>query len=334
MTSFTNDFAASGANEPISEAVSSNIDQQRDAIADGSDGDGGERPVREKLKKTSIASLAQYTNARSHPAQVSQSEELPTASESKGEPYEIATDSGNAIRGRPARKRSFDDLQQDDAHNSVEQGLQGSLAEKNGHHKRMRSRDISSGKELLANGETSAEVLESHDQEESDVDARRSPGGAGVLVEPPARTATPPSSETILTDDTIMSPKKKRSRDQFDKDHRSKDVDSEDSGDSIARSSSEPTENETQLARTTSRTATGEPKGKRVRDAEVADGASEQTQKVSFQGRALNKIANRIHLRAYTDEESRSSPHQALQTQQVPHLLQHSHHPNHCRALQ
>jgi len=251
---------------------------QQDAIAEASDGDGGERPVREKLKKTSIASLTQYTSSRANAAL--QSEELSSTRESRGEQADIANDGGGAMRGRPTRKRSFDDLQKEDTQNISTASHMGLTDEKGSHHKRMRSRDISSGEGLVSNGQPPTEHLEYHD-EENDVDARRSPGGPGVLVEPPAMTeTTPPPTQVRADDNTILSPKKKRSRDQFDKDQDPKDEGSDISGDSIVRSGSEPAENDDQVAQTTSRTATGEPEKKRPRDEELQSEISKTAQEV------------------------------------------------------
>jgi hypothetical protein len=248
---------ANGAGEahPERSLLSSN---QQDMIGELSDGEGGERPVREKLKKTSIASLAQFTNSRTTPAL--QSDELPSTTESKTEQADISNDTASAVRGRPARKRSFDDLQNEDTQSTVAASQLGKTEENGSHHKRMRSRDISGGEGLISNGQPQTEPLGYHDEEESDVDARRSPGGPGVLVEPPTTTeTTPPPTKFTADGNTILSPKKKRSRDQFDKDHNPKDECSDDSGDSIVRSGSEPAENDDQLAQTTSRTERGEP---------------------------------------------------------------------------
>jgi Ran-binding protein 3 len=253
-------------------------DNQRDAIAEASDGDGGERPVREKLKKTSIASLAQYTNSRTNAAV--QPDELSSTTDSRGEQADIANDAGGAMRGRPARKRSFDDLQKGDTQSINTASQMGVTEEKGSHHKRMRSRDISSGEGLVSNGQPRTEHLEYHDEEENDVDARRSPGGPGVLVEPPAMTeTTPPLTHVRADDNTILSPKKKRSRDQFDKDQDPKDEGSDISGDSIVRSGSEPAENDDQV-QTTFRTATGEPEKKRPRDEELQSEISKTAQEV------------------------------------------------------
>ena len=311
---------ASGAGEarPESRLLSST---HQDLAGEASDGDGGERPVREKLKKTSIASLAQYTNFRNTPAL--QQDELPTTTESRGEQTDISSDATSAVRGRPARKRSYDDLQNEDTQSAAPASQVAGTADKGSHHKRMRSRDISGGEGLVSNGQPRTEPLEHHDEEESDIDARRSPGGPGVLVEPPPVTGTTPPPTKFTANDTILSPKKKRSRDQFDKDQDPQDEGSDDSGDSVVRSGSEPAENDDQLAQAISRTATGEPEKKRPRDDELKSEVSRIDQK------GLSLPSNNIHpvsggLSCILILTCRPSQVLALQILQQPHLSQHS----------
>jgi hypothetical protein len=278
MARLTEELEANGAGDAHPQSMLLTSSQQ-DIVGEASDGDGGERPVREKLKKTSIASLAQYTNSRTNPNL--QSDELPSTTESQAEQADIGNDAASAARGRPARKRSFDDLQNEDTQSAVAANQLGGTADKGSHHKRMRSRDISGGEDLISNGQPGTEPLEYHDEEESDFDARRSPGGPGVLVEPPAMAETTPPPTMVTADgNTILSPKKKRSRDQFDKDHNHKDEGSDDSGDSIVRSGSEQAENDDHLAQTTSRTATGEPEKKRPRDEELTSEINKTAQEV------------------------------------------------------
>ena len=142
-----------------------------------SDGEGGERTAREKLKKTSIAGLAQYSGGKTggsaeHPLSES------TNVESLPEPS-----SENGLRGRPSKKRSFEDLQNEESAAGVENG--GPPLPKKGQHKRMRSREISSNDHIQ--GFDKLEDLASPVQEESDAEAQQSPGGPGVLVEAPPK---------------------------------------------------------------------------------------------------------------------------------------------------
>jgi Ran-binding protein 3 len=305
----TEESEANGASEVHPQNILP-MGNQQDIVGDASDGDGAERPLREKLKKTSIASLAQYTNSRTNPTL--HSDELPSTQENHGEQADLGSDAATAARGRPARKRSFDDLQKEDTQSTVAASQLGGTAEKGSHHKRMRSRDTSGSEELVANGQARTEPLEYHDEEdgdeeeeegegegegeegegeeeESDIDARRSPGGPGVLVEPPAmKESTPPPTNPTADSNSVLSPKKKRSRDQFDKDHNPQDEGSDDSENSIIRSGSEPAENDDQLAQTTSRTATGEPEKKRPRDEELKSEINTTVQEVRGAGDLLN----------------------------------------------
>lgn len=165
-----------------------------------SDGEGGERSAREKLKKTSIAGLAQQSSRSkaadggAHPLSESvNAESTPDA--------QVETGS----RGRPSKKRSFEDLQTEDPGAGVENG--GPPLPKKGLHKRMRSREVSG--DAPVQGLEKREDVASPVQEESDVDARQSPGGPGVLVAAPrdqeegskaSAAGTGPEDENIAAD--------------------------------------------------------------------------------------------------------------------------------------
>lgn len=130
------------------------------------------RDARERLKKTSIAGLQKASN--------STTEQTP----------DPATESGPANRGRPSKKRSFEDLAKDntdaDAANSVLPDA------KRSDHKRVRSVDVNSGEHAHAYAKMEADhndtVHEESDlHEETGTDAQKSPGGPGVLVEAPSQ---------------------------------------------------------------------------------------------------------------------------------------------------
>jgi Ran-binding protein 3 len=180
-----------------------------------SDSEGGERPVRDKLKKTSIAGLSSKAQAStdkgphplhesisSEPAQVDAPDHAPTSS-----------------RGRPARKRSFDDLQNDEFTAASQAEVDEPEPAKNGHHKRMRSRDISSGEHVSLAGlsENGITTPLEGEEEESDMDAQKSPGGPGVLVDATIDDDFTKIPEDSTEPESMLSPKKKRSRDQSDK---------------------------------------------------------------------------------------------------------------------
>ena len=153
-----------------------------------SDGEGAERTAREKLKKTSIAGLSQFSKTSSvdptgdHPL----SESMTTD--------DVPVENGS-LRGRPSKKRSFEDLQKDEQPGLVENGSIGGPDPKRSTHKRMRSRDISEGnkQERGKFGEPGSPV-----QEESDDEG---PGGAGVLVD--SQTITDSNAQQDLDDKIV-----------------------------------------------------------------------------------------------------------------------------------
>lgn len=189
---------ASRIDEPFSEApLAEQMDDPTPAggSSDG-DGEGGERTAREKLKKTSIAGLSQYTQSGSsgatkdHPLSESiTSDALPDPPTENGGP-----------RGRPSKKRSFEDLQSDDQLGPTENGSLSQPDAKRSHHKRMRSRDVSDGNGVPEMAKNDGAGIASPVQEESDDDG---PGGAGVLVDAETQSdenAQETGQEKILED--------------------------------------------------------------------------------------------------------------------------------------
>jgi len=160
-----------GHEKPLDASTSPNDTIVRDQSPQpgSSDGEGGERSAREKLKKTSIAGLVQKVKE--------------TQAEDPGVVVQIESSdppTENGSRGRPSKKRSFEDLQHDDSGLGVENG--GPPLPKKGQHKRMRSREVT--------GEDDIQALDKEDvtspvQEESGIEAEKSPGGPGILVEAP-----------------------------------------------------------------------------------------------------------------------------------------------------
>jgi hypothetical protein len=174
-------------------------------VGGSSDGEGSERTAREKLKKTSIAGLQAHSKSEGggvvgdHPLA-----ESITIDQNETDPPK----ENGSLRGRPSKKRSFEDLQNDEANGHVENGSEG-LSDKRTAHKRMRSRDVNSGdaQELGKYEEPGNPV-----QEKSDDDAHRSPGGPGVLVdvnsqsETNAQKAKDVKEEILKEEDTTDEP--------------------------------------------------------------------------------------------------------------------------------
>ncbi|EHY52964.1 hypothetical protein HRR83_006203 [Exophiala dermatitidis] len=152
-----------------------------------SDGEGGERTARERLKKTSIAGLVQSSEARAG-----------TTNESVNAESVPATHREDTSRGRPSKKRSFEDLQTEDARAGLENG--GPPVPKKGLHKRMRSREVS-GSDDVAEIEK-LEDIASPVREETDAEAKQSPSGPGVLVDATEKGDEPKTTETDAQDVT------------------------------------------------------------------------------------------------------------------------------------
>lgn len=148
------------------------------------------RVTREQLKKTSIAGLSQ----------TSAGQEINAPHTSQLNPADTVIDTTNGIRGRPAKKRSFEDLSKDDADADADNTTTQPPLPKSGHHKRMRSRDINSG-DHAAHVKAERERAETL-HEESDIDAQTAPGGPAVLVDAPSQeemdaATSQPSTEQV-----------------------------------------------------------------------------------------------------------------------------------------
>lgn len=226
---------------------------------EGTDDDGeGEKPVREKLKKTSIDTMSRSKHAESVTSPVDPRSAADLAESSA--PI-------NPTRGRPTRKRSFDDVQAEDATGDDD----GSSEQPLSNHKRMRSREITNGEVLGgSSGDQDAatkevkEILNAEPQTTSD--------------DPLSRPATPPPTANERINSTVFSPLKKRHHDEVDRDER-KSENSDDSyvhvGAEDALADNGPVDSKTE--------GKGEPEKKRTRD--IATGelpAATETKKFDF----------------------------------------------------
>lgn len=250
-------------------------------MSGGSDNDGAERPVRERLKKASIAGLSTHGqkgeggNEISDGANVASS----TGQGEKGPEDAMSTDETSPLRGRSTRKRSFDDLQNESITGVDTPGHDG-CTQTWVHHKRMRSRDMASSQTAAGNGRVDREQVEALAEEEDDLEAQKSPGGAGVMVK-----------ATLGEDDDAVSgnqsPKKKRSRDQFDKDHTPEGDALEQDENHAVSSEGRSVETEEAARRAISNGDKGEPNKKRHRD-----GSQEGTEAVDTE-HATTKVWTR-----------------------------------------
>jgi hypothetical protein len=222
-----------------------------------SDNDASERATREQLKKTSIASLSKHVTEFQNIVPTSDDVHMSMpgfAQKDQSPEKEDNRTDVDTTRGRPVRKRSFDDLEAADA--EVEKRETSEKREENWNsHIRKRSRDIRAGEPFKEDGrsrgitipvqeeaEDATDEKESHEPMDSSVhagddniaeavEAHSNAGveedGDGEDVRESARqdtggTTTPTATEAKkeLMDqemrDSTASPQKKRSRDQFD----------------------------------------------------------------------------------------------------------------------
>lgn len=180
-------------------------------VDSASDNDTSERPVREKLKKTSLASLPRdnLMSPRAHTEAERDDAMLMH--------HDVASTTGvcPGPRGRPLRKRSFDDIEPAEGDTSeVTTDVIGNI----GGHARKRSRDVRVGAgfdgESRKRGAPETPVQEVDEQNLSDnemaeLEDDRSP-------ESGALSHIQDAVDEDMTDSAL--PRKKRSRDQFDTD--------------------------------------------------------------------------------------------------------------------
>lgn len=154
------------------------------------------RDARERLKKTSIAGLQKASNVPSPKA---------------GDASDLPADTNNGSRGRPSKKRSFEDLAKDNV--DADAAYSVMPEPKRSDHKRVRSADVNSGEHTQAHSrieaDKSATVHEEEDaHEEPGVEAQTSPGGPGILVEAPSQEEMAASSSALkpATAETVSNP--------------------------------------------------------------------------------------------------------------------------------
>ncbi|KMU75178.1 hypothetical protein CISG_04126 [Coccidioides immitis RMSCC 3703] len=173
----------------------------------------GERPIRQKLKETSIAGLSRQPSPEDQPM-----------------PSQESASTDDNDRGRLRRKRSYDESRDADPADAE------SKKEDDGGHRRKRSRD--SKEENSSDQEKEAEPKENRERTPSALRA--------------------PANEA----DKLLSPKKKRSRDQLDKD----DLKLEKNEAEKTGQAKHPADGEKPGLSATNRTEEGEPEKKRHRD--------------------------------------------------------------------
>ena len=116
-----------------------------------SDNDNGEKPVREKLKKTSLASMSNHVVERQERTLKSNREKYESVHVKRdSSPGKDVDKKAGEPRGRPVKKRSFDDLDTPDSE-SVEAGIEPVAKPYANGHLRKRSRDVRVGELSIEN---------------------------------------------------------------------------------------------------------------------------------------------------------------------------------------
>ncbi|OAX85461.1 hypothetical protein ACJ72_00140 [Emergomyces africanus] len=213
----------------------------------------GERPVRQKLKETSIAGVPRPNSPEdntmaSQVASAAGADSLSDASSVDG-------------RGRLRKKRSLGDMNDDDEQDDPPGGTN---TDETGH-RRKRSRDSKT------DDDGSDKQTESQSKSKSIAGDTRNLAdnmGAKTVVAHEGRIRTPTEELKNAERDAanrILSPKKKRSRDQFDKDHLKSDSIDEHAGEGAASAETGEALDKSK-ADSANRTVEGEPEKKRHRD--------------------------------------------------------------------
>lgn len=253
-------------------------------IESASDNDTSERPVREKLKKTSIATLPKYgVTAASADDPVDDDDRmaaLPTGSKTSSD----VDTADQGIRGRPTRKRSFDDLEATDEISTAIKPTTNSYG-KDSHerHARKKSRDIRADDSSSESGRRKRSreqpVLEVEEEEEDEDEKMK------VSQE---RGSTPPGPLEPMDEDGghgVLSPRKKRSRDQVEQDQDKKQKVAATEEERARRNSEEEEKAAQARHQETSETVGNESEKKSHRDTSEGSGGTEQadlpTKKVS-----------------------------------------------------
>ena len=189
-----------------------------------SDNEASEKPVREKLKKASIASIPRNAQAHSGIDVPSEPDRAVVQTEPiiPSEDHSSSgngTDNVNGYRGRPLKKRSFDDLERGDEENtSPPQSIDRDAIPQ----VRKRSRGVRRGQGSEAEDQpedrSGTPLYEGQGREKS-MDEMSEPDDTYLMQN--IQNVAPisdPDPEDLEMRDSALSPRKKRSRDHLDPD--------------------------------------------------------------------------------------------------------------------
>ena len=184
-----------------------------------SDNETSEGPVREKLKKTSIASIPRQTETTEQTGN-GPAEPSPSIAQVLDDPPSTNQGAATEIRGRPIRKRSFDETGTEKTTHAYNEQEPDILSGR----ERKRSKEVGGIRSFGAKGQeqksVSSPVLEDAVQHAQSCESGSEATQVSKKSEENGELANPASVYTDPADqemqDSVLSPRKKRSRDQLD----------------------------------------------------------------------------------------------------------------------
>ena len=175
--------------------------------------DTGEKPVRERLEKTTIAK----PQAATDPPKEGEDQDLMDVAPGSAMAGDSSVEDGGK---RLAKKRSLEDPTAGDTKDRPESPPTPS----SGGHTRKRSRDVQNGETVKGHGLRSPQPTVMEEDEEIEIPNHTNGSGenfSGDSVD----MKTPPSSDEGHANEPLRSPRRKRSRDEFDSDlHRNQKI--------------------------------------------------------------------------------------------------------------
>ncbi|KAL2363354.1 hypothetical protein RJZ56_003717 [Blastomyces dermatitidis] len=249
----------------------------------------GERPVRQKLKETSIAGVPGPNSPEDH-AMASEVASVAGADS-------VNETSSVEARGRLWRKRSRGDMNEDENQDDIS----GVTNTDETGHRRKRSRDSKTDDQSSDNqGQPKSKLTAGDKQDITDsMDTKPLADEGGIRT---------PTEELKSTErdaaNRILSPKKKRSRDQFDKDHLKSDALDEKCQEGPASAKTGESFDRPKAV-SANRTVEGEPEKKRHRDDSQDRSSQGDSDLVSKKASAPNPFSNTLGVSPFASMSSK-----------------------------
>ncbi|OAT11696.1 hypothetical protein BDBG_07134 [Blastomyces gilchristii SLH14081] len=291
----TDDVGAAPGARPTPQQGSTHLKQENheptpeNDVAELSEDGAGERPVRQKLKETSIAGVPRPNSPEDH-AMASQVASVAGADS-------VNETSSVEARGRLWRKRSRGDMNEDENQDDIS----GVTNTDETGHRRKRSRDSKTDDQSSDNqGQPKSKLTAGDKQDITDsMDTKPLADEGGIRT---------PTEELKSTErdaaNRILSPKKKRSRDQFDKDHLKSDALDEKCQEGAASAKTGESFDRPKAV-SANRTVEGEPEKKRHRDDSQDRSSQGDSDLVSKKASAPNPFSNTLGVSPFASMSSK-----------------------------